>query len=90
MEQGEPCEANKSLNFHTPKAKCSVKYNDLDAAVHSILKLTSSAAGGNVKTLQDVSIGLSGSKIVVFEGKTDVKSTFRLIPLLKSVRSGSL
>ena len=24
---------NKSLNYHTPKDKCSVKYNDIDSAV---------------------------------------------------------
>ena len=30
---------NKSLNFHTPKEKCSIKYNDLDHAVRQTLKL---------------------------------------------------
>ena len=28
-----------SLNKHMPKDKCSVKYHDLDAAVHSILQI---------------------------------------------------
>ena len=29
----------KSLNFHTPKDMCSIKYNDLDAAVKGSLDL---------------------------------------------------
>ena len=30
---------NKSVHFHMPKDKCSVKYNDLDAAVRMSLKM---------------------------------------------------
>ena len=30
---------NKSLNYHTPKDKCSVKYNDLDAAIKECLHI---------------------------------------------------
>ena len=32
-------EEEKSLNYHTPRNKCSVKYRDLDYAVHAILSL---------------------------------------------------
>ena len=30
-------DGNKSLNYHTPKHKCSVKYKDLDYAVQAYL-----------------------------------------------------
>ena len=57
----------KSLNYHTPKKLCEVKYRDLDHAVHNCLKLKD--------TLLHEQFGLFG-------GKTDLTSAFRLVPLL--------
>ena len=69
----------KSLNFHTPKHLCSVKYNDLDHAIHAMLKMacrSEDAAG-------QFAMGMPGRKPKkVYSGKTDVSSTFRLVPLL--------
>ena len=32
-------DGNKSVNFHTPKEKCSVKYRDLDFAIATYLRI---------------------------------------------------
>ena len=32
-------DGNKSINFHVPKSRCTVKYNDLDCAVRACLEL---------------------------------------------------
>ena len=60
---------NQSINFHTPKEKCRVKYNDLDHAVESSFRW------------QNLS---EGAKSKVLYAKTDVKSAFRIIPLRPS------
>ena len=56
----------KSLNHFTPKEMCSVKYNDLDHAIHSSFKWA----------FQD-----EGNSNSCVYSKTDVKSAFRLVPL---------
>ena len=58
-----------SLNHHTPKELCSVKYNDLDCAVHAMLDRLKNDRGA--------------IKGPIFMGKTDVKNAFRLAPLLR-------
>ena len=64
----ENSDAKGSLNEHTPKEKCKVKYKDLDYAVRAYLKL----------------VGKKKSNRTVYAGKTDIKSAFRLLPLSKS------
>ena len=72
-----------SLNQHTPRSKCKVKYRDLDYTISAYLKLVgvtktrSSNDAGRNKNSED------GRKII-YGGKTDVQSAFRLLPLLKS------
>ena len=72
---------DKSLNFHTPKHLCSVKYNDIDHAVTAILKLVF----GNERTAVEFARNSMPSRKppkMVFSGKTDISSVFRLVPLL--------
>ena len=74
-----------SLNEHTPKEKCEVKYRDLDYAIHAYLKLAGLAPvdeEGMTKTEKRSSIWKRGNKTIL-AGKTDIKSAFRLIPLLQ-------
>ena len=58
---------NKSLNGCTPKEKCSVHYNDLDKAIQNCLLMAEKEI-------------INGHK-VVFLGKTDLSSAFRVLPL---------
>ena len=58
----------KSINHHIPHSKCTVKYRDLDYAVRQCLDLLSKTNSGN----QEIWFGVS-----------DLKSTFRVIALLK-------
>ena len=55
-----------SVNAHTPPDLCSVKYNDLDHAVRSILLLTKNDRGDTE---------------VIYLSKGDLKSAFRVLPL---------
>ena len=74
-----------SLNEHTPKEKCKVKYRDLDYTIHAYLKLAGIAPAneeGMTKTEKRSPIWKRGNKTVIV-GKTDIKSAFRLIPLLR-------
>ena len=57
---------NSSVNGCTPVELCSVKYNDLDAAVQSCLEIS------------QVAREVNGSQ-VVFLGKTDLTSAFRIL-----------
>ena len=56
---------NGSVNSHTPKEKCTVKYNDLDEVIRKSLRLLDS---------------LGKTSAIIWYGKTDVQSAFRLIP----------
>ena len=62
---------NSSVNQCTPKEYCSVKYRDLDHAVNNCLKLLEEAN-------QAVTQNMTG---VIFYSKSDLKSTFRILPL---------
>ena len=61
-------EEDMSLNKGTPRELCTVKYNDLDSAVQTCLEVSEEAAR------------VLGTKIV-FLGKTDLSSAFRVLPL---------
>ena len=57
----------KSLNYHTPKELCSVKYNDLDNTIVNSLKLVQDCAGVFEQ---------------LFYSKMDMRLAFRLAPML--------
>ena len=58
---------NKSVNHFTPKDSCSVKYRDLDHAIKQSLRIIEQFS--------------SGEKLVIWYVKSDLKSTFPIIPL---------
>ena len=61
-------EGGKSLNHHTPKDICTVKYNDLDSAVQSCLRTSQQ---GNTSS-------------AVYMAKSDLMSAFRMLPIMPS------
>ena len=61
-------DGSMSLNYHTPKEICTLKYNDLDAAVLSCL-MTSQKKGD------------AASATPVFMAKSDLMSAFRMLPI---------
>ena len=61
-------EKHKSVNACTPKEWCSVKYNDLDAAIANCLKVSHEA------------LTLNGTG-TVFSGKMDLSMAFRVLPM---------
>ena len=74
----EPLECEKSLNSCMPKHLCMVKYNDLDCAVTQCLNILcqveAEKASSNAETNDE-------KAPVLFLGKTDLTSTFRVLPL---------
>ena len=62
---------NESINFWTPKEKCTVHYNDIDHAIQNCLRLMEKLAK------------MPGVVHQLFYGKTDLKSAFRVVPMLK-------
>ena len=61
-----PLERNKSVNHHTPKELCSVKYNNLDEAIRCSLRL----------------LALWGSEqFCIFYAKSDCSSAYRILPI---------
>ena len=80
----------KSLNYHTPKDLCSVRYNDIDCAVSAFLSLAKKSEQDmeEIGKLRDngytaVRSSDENAFFPIFSGKTDVQSAFRLVPLLK-------
>ena len=65
-------EEGGSVNKCTPKEKCSVRYNDLDTAVKQCILVSEQAEICNID-----------GKRVIFLGKTDLFSAFRVLPLRK-------
>ena len=59
-------ESEESLNHYTPADPCSVKYKDLDHAINACIKLLNLHGWGNT----------------LYFSKTDIKSAFRLVPIL--------
>ena len=68
-------EEEKSVNHHTPKELCTVKYRDLDHAVNNYLQLKSIGEANQSR--------VSGYRPIVYGGKSDIKSAFRVAPLLR-------
>ena len=66
-------EKRNSLNYFTPDHLCSVKYNDLDHAVQNCLKL--------IDMLRNK---LGNKRFRLVFAQTDVRSAFRLVPVLPS------
>ena len=65
----------KSLNYHTPKSKCKVKYRDLDNVIRACLE---------AEAEQDFLDDCRESKKPIYLGKLDAQSAFRILPLNKS------
>ena len=59
-----------SVNSFTPKELCTVKYNDLDVAVKTCLRVSEEARG------------ITGSP-EIFLSKSDLQSAFRMLPITK-------
>ena len=78
-------EANKSLNFYTPREICTVKYQDLDHAVEQCLEAKHEQAMVLGQTTQKAGKVLFEEEIEpnqpIFMSKSDVQSAFRLVPL---------
>ena len=68
---------NRSVNACTPQQRCSVKYRDLDHTVKNCLKLLREAND----------MAEAGMTTVIFYSKSDLKSAFRILPLLVQDRS---
>ena len=60
-----------SLNHHTPKEICSVKYNDIDCAIAQCLRVKKQGVQFNEITDEEP----------IYMGKSDIKSAFCLVPL---------
>ena len=81
----------KSLNHFTPKEKCTVKYKDLDFAVQAYLRLFEEivAESEESESLQKQRRWQNSfdkkshkwCKPVIFTGKSDIKSVFRILGL---------
>ena len=65
---------SKSVNYHTPDQLCTVKYNDLDAAVGQCISILKEIDG--ILWNQNG----KGKHILVF-GKSDLSNAFRLAPM---------
>ena len=68
-------DGHKSLNANTPKEKCTIKYCDIDHAVRSMLKL---------KQEEEMKCNRASDyrPVIIFTGKSDIKSAFCILPLL--------
>ena len=78
----------RSLNYHTPKDKCTVKYNDLDYTVRACLQTKRHQQRKLCKLAKKIKrqykqMDDSEDQQPIYMGKTDVQSAFRLVPLLK-------
>ena len=65
-----PVSKQKSINAHTDKEHCRVKYRDLDEAVRIGLQLLENQKRGSAKK--------------IFSLKTDLSAAFRMIPLARN------
>ena len=73
-------EAEHSLNHHTPEDMCKVKYRDLDFAVRASLALRNEVLSSRGEETQD------RNDIVLFYGKSDLRSAFKILPILPHQR----
>ena len=74
-------ETGRSLNACTPRSLCTVKYNDLDAAVHDCLRLVQQYGGDFELMNSGTSDGDDDERSIIFLGKTDLSAAFRVLPL---------
>ena len=72
---------DKSVNYHIPVEICTVKYNDVDAAVKAYLNLASKFRQMETKF---ASQDYQEQVFIIFGGKTDLKSAFRILCMLQS------
>ena len=87
-------EGSKSLNHFTPKHWCKVRYNDLDHAIRNSLRIhkeqkihkldMTSSTRGKQEYFQDCVAREIYS--CLYYSKSDIKSAFRLVPILPSQR----
>ena len=80
----------RSLNFHTPKDLCTVKYRDLDYAVQCCLKLNlvlnDDGLLHSTSIVDDQEVKDDSACDGIFMAKTDLMSAFRILPVLVSQR----
>ena len=74
------------MNFHTPEFLCKVKYNDLDHAIKNCLKLLQSGTIDIGEWQWAHQRTQEGIVKLIYYSKTDIKSAFRLVPILPSQR----
>ena len=70
--------SDKSVNYHTPRDKCSVHYRDLDHTVQNFLKVR---ANELLQRKQEGSGNEDETPIIIFSAKSDLESAFRVLPL---------
>ena len=77
-------EEEKSLNYHTPDDMCAVKYRDLDYAIQTCLRLDERTTDRHRGTIKQQ----AGEELLssIFMTKSDLKSAFRILPILPSQR----
>ena len=75
----------KSLNFHTPTDFCSVKYCDLDYAIRTCLSLLIDEQKMKSGCEESQTL-LSEDSSSIFFCKADLRSAFRILPILPSQR----
>ena len=79
-------EKQLSVNKHTPPDKCSVKYNDLDHAVSNYLRLKPNKGrrgrmASSYLRMEQSEQDDDSDDDIVYAGKSDVQSAFRLVLL---------
>ena len=81
-------EHQKSLNHHTPEDWCKVKYNDLDHAIKTCLKLGKKASRNCDDHRWEEFQQQLGREVysTLFYSKSDLKSAFRILPILPGQR----
>ena len=78
-------EEDWSVNYHTPTELCSVKYNDLDYAVKTCINLIDMNIAERKKhggrCVPGENVNLNSDSVTIFFAKSDLCSTFRLLPV---------
>ena len=82
-EQDENWESKRSVNYFIPEEHCSVKYNDLDYAVWSILHMLSDGDPSIVNGEETVG---NGQDKVAYMAKSNLMRAFKILPILPTQR----
>ena len=79
-------EEKGSLNYHTPKSLCTVKYRDLDYAVKTCLELWSSMMNEcPLSDREEIATNIANEILPpIFMAKSNLMSAFRILPILPS------